>query len=402
MSNVLLEYEKMSPTVMGILDVFTRLKDKCICEFKLKKAKEISSKDIIWSDIILSIRGMSSFSVFLARCATSLNRIHISYYDDDILSLPVGYVIPKIRVGFVRKMLKYTDIILAVNKRIGEKYSQLTKNQRFVLFNAIVDESEIVAPRKLPQSTVKVLYAANKGHVILFNQYILPVLPLLLERYAGKLSFTFIGVKPVLELFRDKMEIKYIDSMPLKEYRNFVKNERFDIGIAPLGSDSFSASKYYNKYIEYSLSGIVGIYSCCEPYTNIVHDRVNGFLAENTTYGWFDTLCTAIQNFDLRLKCIEEAQFNLKESFCPDKVLSTFIGDLPELYKYKAPTVDIIPNITLGRSIYLLFLLYDKLALLVLFWRKLGFIGMLEKVNIHIAEKHRLEERRSIVKNVIP
>ena len=62
-----------------------------------------------------------------------------------------------------------------------------------------------------------------------------------------------------------------------------MKESNFNIGFAPLDNTYFANRKYFNKYIEYTKFGILGMYSNTMPYTLIVKDKENGILVDNSS-----------------------------------------------------------------------------------------------------------------------
>ena len=67
-----------------------------------------------------------------------------------------------------------------------------------------------------------------------------------MREFGDKISFTFVGVRPNM----DDIECEYVSGMPLMEYRKFMREQNFDIGLAPLYENDFSKCKYFNKFIE--------------------------------------------------------------------------------------------------------------------------------------------------------
>ena len=53
----------------------------------------------------------------------------------------------------------------------------------------------------------------------------------------------------------------------------------------------FHACKHYNKYIEYTAAGIVGVYSKTEPYIRLLKSNTPGArFCENTTEAWIEAI----------------------------------------------------------------------------------------------------------------
>lgn len=391
MSNILVEYENGMPTVTSLRKEWEAFQQKYNCKFKFVKTSKITRKDIEDSDIVISIRGNCNLSVKIAATAKKAGRMHIAFYDDDLMNLPVGAAITAQRAKTVRKLLSYTDLILTSNKNLGNKYAKLIASKRYVIQHTAININDIGRSHKTGVGKIKLLYAANKMHVELFNKYIMPVMPELCERFGDKISMTFIGVKPDLSRFQKYMEINYIDSMPLEDYRRYVKNHGFDIGIAPLNEDEFARCKYFNKFIEYTLSGTTGIYTKCEPYTFIVRDRVNGFLSENTEHGWLYTLTEAINNEPLRRQCVENAQNQLRNDFNESSLLAKLAENIPEFITFRAPRETRVSSLISAKFAYLLFRFVDIVTLVLFYYNKSGVRGVIKKIQEHISESKKQE-----------
>lgn len=115
-----------------------------------------------------------------------------------------------------------------------------------------------------------------------------------------------------------------------------MEEQKFDIGISPLEDTPFTRCKYFNKYLEYTLSGIVGIYSKVEPYTYVVKDGWNGFLAENTKESWKKQIFRVIEDALLRHSCARNAQSHVIENFNEKSIMKRYLNEIPEL-KYGMP-----------------------------------------------------------------
>lgn len=389
MSKILVEYERGMPTVTSLKKQFEAFQRAYDCEFRFIKTAQVTSKDIEYSDIVVSIRGNSSLSTDIAAAAKEAGRMHIAFYDDDLLNLPVGVAITKQRLRSVNKLLSYTDLILTSNKYIGKKYAEHISSRRYVLLDTAVNKADFAVPRTTDGNKIKLLYAANKMHVELFDQYIMPIMPQLCDYYGNRISMTFIGVRPNLSLYEDRLEIHYIDSMPLEEYRNYVNAQKFDIGIAPLHVNEFCRCKYYNKFIEYTMSGIVGVYTKCEPYTFIVEDKINGFLTKNTQQGWFEKLSEAIDSTELRKSCIKNAQKQLEDDFNEAKLFGRLASDIPEFMDFQAINAKKVRNLVKAKIVYRCFRCVDIVILTLCYYQKEGIRGVIKKIREHVRERNK-------------
>ena len=178
---------------------------------------------------------------------------------------------------------------------------------------------------------MKIVFAAGANHEIMFEQFVSPIVPRLIKKYGNKFSFSFYGVHPDMSMFEDKINVEYIGSMPLEQYRKAIQEGYYDIGIAPLETNEFTKCKYYNKYIEYTIAGFPGIYSNVPPYTLVIKDGINGFLADNTPEAWFTSICRAIDDVSLRRSCYARAYDHILTNMNADLILKKLINDIPEI-----------------------------------------------------------------------
>ena len=128
------------------------------------------------------------------------------------------------------------------------------------------------------------------------------------------------GVEPRLDSLANTQWIELIPSKPLEMYNEYMAGHDFDIGLSPLPDSPFCNRKYFNKYIEYSKNGILGLYSRCLPYTLVVEDGRNGVLVDNSIDCWKKSIICAIDNISEMKKMVKTAQQNLRESFSIEAV----------------------------------------------------------------------------------
>lgn len=226
------------------------------------------------------------------------------------------------------------DCMITPSKYLGEKYKKKF-GINYVLVDTVVDSSQFV--RKNLYETgreIKLLYAAGQQHKAFFEKIVSPVLNKIYDNYGERASLTIVG--PDVDLNGVKMKCQKISSMPMRKYRDFMNSNSFDIGLAPLFDNEFCKSKYYNKYIEYSVNGICGIYSNVIPYSLVAENEYDGFLVDNDPASWYKTICKAIDNNDLRANCVINAQNKLMNDFNADVIARRLLNDTPGVLDFKA------------------------------------------------------------------
>lgn len=394
MSKVLFLYETNMPTVDIMKAIYCNLNIKYgICS-EFKQITFVKQKDINRNAVLVFLRPNDVLSYEVAKIAKSSGRFVVVMCDDDLLRLPLELPSIPWRGKYLIKILGLSDAIWSPSHYICEKYSTYMKSNRWAVTDTIITSDEVVAMNsvsddiKCKKKIVKIIYAANAGHVELFNKYILPIVPKLVEKYKNQISFTFISVRPDLSEFERDVYIEYKPTMPFKEYRQFMCENQFDIGLAPLNIDEFSKCKYYNKYIEYTMVGIAGIYTRTEPYTFKIKNRENGFLADNTETGWFNACCEAIENPALRRKCVNNAQQDLKENFTEDEIVKKLLKDIPEFSRYENSLKD-CRNLARNKAKYYLMRIFDWMYLSIFYLKRGGIGGLVKKIKKHIEESKK-------------
>lgn len=387
MSNILFLYEREMPTVslmkIGFESVFEANKSR----FMFKTVREFSSEDMVWLDVIVLIRPNNSMSSTIASKAKKLKKTVVFYMDDDLLNLPQN--MPKMpwRQNALRKIMAKSDVFLSSSHYLCEKYTDYTFGKRAVQLDTVVTKEELDSiPEKSDNMKVRIVYAAGANHEGLFMKYINPILPKLSEKYGDKISVSFVGVHPEINCEELAFEINYYSSMPLIEYREFMKTMNFDIGLSPLHTDSFTKCKYINKYIEYTLVGTVGVYSRTEPYTYAIQDGINGLLAENNPDSWFDTLSMLIEDKVLREKCYRAAIEDLENNFDVNSIRSKLFSEIPELLFPHKGTEEKI-SLIVSKVAYGILRLCDCMYLVIFYFRTYGLKDVLNRIKYRMTKK---------------
>lgn len=91
-----------------------------------------------------------------------------------------------------------------------------------------------------------------------------------------------------------------------RQHAELVTQMKVDIFVASLVDNLFNRCKSSIKYWEYSALGIVGVFSNLDPYTRVITNGKNGFLA-STPEEWYQSLKLLIDNRDLRLSVAQNA-----------------------------------------------------------------------------------------------
>lgn len=157
---------------------------------------------------------------------------------------------------------------------------------------------------------------------------VVPALRRVIEKYGDAIRVEFIGYHPAA--LRDDPHVKCFDFLAdYEQFRKFFASRRWDIGLAPLADTMFNRCKTNNKYREYGSFRIAGIYSDIPTYSCVEHG-VNGYLTEHTEDGWFNAMCTLIEQKKLREQIAQSALEDVLKNYSVEnagKVLLKVLGD---------------------------------------------------------------------------
>ena len=356
-TNILVECpELISSVKIGVLDL---LENREECNIEFKRTSTITKHDILWSDVVISVRGCEKASLKIMESANRAGRYTIMFLDDDLINIPLNldstkYYNDKKLKKYILEILANCQILWAVNPRIIEKYSKYTIKKNGVLGKVPM---KIEIEKKEWTEPVKVLYAGSIDHKQTLQKIISPVITKFDETINEKITFTFIGANPEIEKTKH-----YNYFQDYESYKKFVIEGKFDIGLAPIETTEFYKSKYYNKFLEYTSIGVVGIYTDTEPYNLIIKDEINGFLCENNSEKWYLKIKKIIENPSKISEILENAQRQVREDYNINVVSNEILTLIPELTEYKAKEKN-IKNIRL-ENIKLIFYM-ERIQLLM-------------------------------------
>lgn len=380
MSRVLFTYEKMIPTVRLLQEKYCGYSEFS-CKFL--QILQVDQSVINAHDVFVFIRPSDPLTLEIAKKAKKAGAFTVFYTDDDLLALPKTHSLSDDRKKRIVRIANQCEMVLAANPYICRKYAELVPSHRYALTVTSVEYLDKKAiEQKLSseaEKPIKIVYAAGKGHESLFFDYIEPVLKELDRIYAAGISLDFVGVAPSFDLESFRMGIHYVPSMPLTEYRRFMSAAQYDIGLAPLEESVFSRAKHYNKYIEYTAAGIVGVYSNVEPYTNAVVDGYNGVLPNNNHDDWKKALIRLIDNDNLRRELLKNASEHIETHYTVNAFLNKLKEDAPEFFEYDSQRYP-SKKLFMSKVRYKAFRIYDLFLLSSFYLKKGGLNALLRKL----------------------
>ncbi|MBO5192992.1 MAG: hypothetical protein J6C22_18695 [Bacteroides sp.] len=314
----------------------------------------IKGNDIRWCDILITVRGCESLTYSIVKKARKNGRLIVYYLDDDLLNVPIGPACPhEYYESVIRKnmtnILGNAKILWGVNPLICEKYLKYTDSGRW-LDNKVVMPLKSYHMNRSGDGKVRILYAGSSSHQDNVRSILAPAVKIIAERYREKVEFVFVGVDSGIN---DMENVKHYSIFKdYNDYRNFVENGRFSFGLAVVKTEEFYQCKYYNKFLEYTSIGCLGIYTDSKPYTYVVKDKINGILCNNNQSDWYDAICFAIDHIDECSIMFEKAKEYVAEYHNTEFASKQLEHDFPELITYSAPEISRLNVISINPKIF--------------------------------------------------
>lgn len=342
LTNVLVECPALIASVkIGVLDVLFPLQERGQCNVRFVQTRSIKAMHIKWCDVLITVRGAEKATLEVVQIAKKYQRFIVYYLDDDLLHVPVAneeerWYYKRIVDQYLIPILNLSDCLWGVNANIKERYLSFCPSGRWIE-NKVPVHSLMESHHRDQKQTVDVLFAGSSGHQGLLRELLSPVIREVADELGDKVMFTFIGADSGIYDKENVKNIAYFEEY--ERYRNFVESKQFDIGLAIIKDEAFYHCKYYNKFLEYTSLGCVGIYTDVEPYTFVVKNGQNGYLCANTFLDWKSAIYRAILDTEERKNCIIDAQEYVKENHNIEKILSKLTEDIPELLSYRGPKI---------------------------------------------------------------
>ena len=336
--------DKIPSVVLGINNIFEYMNEKIDIEFTFKKTDMVKSKDIREADIVVCVRGASDLDRDIVKLAKIYNRLIIYYLDDDLLNIPkysgvsLFYENKQIRENMIY-IMETSDILWTSNTNIRKKYGIYFERSYVMDIPINIQEIEKNNSKSDTENKdiVKICFAGSSDHIHMVDKMLSPVINNIAKKYSDQVYFYIIGVKP--QKIKESNNVKIVEYFNnIQEYYDFVQKSGIDIGLAPLEASDFTACKYYNKFLDYTCNGMVGIYSDVEPYKLIVKNEFNGMLAKNEEASWEELLEKLILSKKLREKIYFNAVKEVKENFSYEYIMEKVLENIPEIKsegKYK-------------------------------------------------------------------
>ena len=206
-------------------------------------------------------------------------------------------------IPYIIEVTQRADLITTSTAFLAKKLSRFNTNIQ-VLPNLIDHQLWLKQQPIIAKNIQTIIFSGTNGHAEDL-ECIENALLKIHEKYTGKIKFIFIGCSTAA--LRKLPETEYYDLVPYREYCALVQKLSVDIAIIPLLDGQFNNCKSNIKWLEYSMSGIAGVYSNVPPY-QCIQDGKTGLLVNNQEDEWFKMLEWLIDNPEKRVEIALAAQ----------------------------------------------------------------------------------------------
>lgn len=344
LTHILVECPALIASVqVGVLNALAPLEGNA-CEVKFCETRRIKRGHIRWCDIFICVRGCEALTEQIVSEVKRHGRLVFYFLDDDLLHLPEDSLSRAyFDYGENRKALQdiigQSDGLWGVNEEIRKIYLPLCGVQRWICTRVPIHLREVVS-HNAAQYPVKILYAGSKDHQSIVREILAPAVQKVIERCGEAVDFTFVGPDPQIKGSAQVHYHTFFDNY--KQYRAFVENGNYQIGLAPVRLSQFYQCKYYNKFVEYTSIGAAGIYTNSPLYGQIVKDGENGLLSRNEPEDWSELIIQFVEQPELRQSCFQNAADLLLKQFRPEVVSKELLRQIPELMVFRAPKMSLL------------------------------------------------------------
>jgi glycosyltransferase involved in cell wall biosynthesis len=307
-------------TLMDVVNPLLSLKKKGRIDFRVVLEPYCSNTTLAWADLVVLCRNAEP------KYAEILNYLSIhcipTIYDldDNLFDIPLDtelgrYYRAAERIEMLRRYLSQAALVRVYSFPLQQTIAAFNPN--VLLMDAPLDWTLIKshAPQS-PKLPINIVYVTSRDDDRLFSIFAEALIKILTD-YPNRVSMHFLGYFP--DLFRGIPNVYHTKFLP--NYNTYLKRfsqAGYDIGLAPLLNDEFHRSKTNNKFREYAASGVVGIYSNVEVYSQSVKDGVTGLLVSNDQEAWERALKRLIEDADLRGRIRSAAKAEVQERYSQD------------------------------------------------------------------------------------
>lgn len=315
--------------VVGVIEPLKFLEGENLLFLRYKKTEDVTREDMKWSDMMIVVRGAELKEIYLVDQGKAMGKYIIYYMDDDLLHIDKNETYNQnyfSNVGIrsnIYMLLQKCHCLWTTSGRLAELYEKMF--ERVVTTDA--PALLMSAPSQPKTGTcTHIGFTGGIDHRTHFESMLFEPFERLIKKYKNEICIEVVGISPYyLQCFPITF-FPYIKDYD--QYRVFMLNRVWDIGIAPLEHSDFNACKYFNKFLENGAIEAAGIYSQEKPFTDIIKNEVNGLLVKNKPELWYKAMVKLIEDPQLRKTIALNAYHQLRTDFSLEIVSMTIYENI--------------------------------------------------------------------------
>ncbi len=234
-----------------------------------------------------------------------------------------------------KKLVQMADAVFVCSRALQTWVRQY--NQNVHIFHTTVklaDYEKYTKDYSLPQTPLVIGWVGTAKDHYKNLSLLAEVFKKLLEKTSAPFKFMLIGVwgfPKIKDLFEpiEGLNVEFVEYLPPGKMAQTIQS--FDIGVNPLvekGEWNLSRSSF--KPYEYMACGLAQITSAVGEITYVVHDGVNGFLADSVEE-WVEKLACLIESPQLCAELGRAGQKTIREEESYEAVLSRMLDIIKKL-----------------------------------------------------------------------
>ena len=303
-------------------------------DYCFKTVWKVRRAELEWADIVLLGRLDGWYEQQLVKALKACGKYLIYILDDDLLHIPDGlsvssYYRRKDVQYWIQSMLKMSDALLSTSPLLLEEYG---KGKEKLLTEGFAVQPVFCSDRREGEP-IRIGFAGSLDRCRDVETILHHALCRVKGRYADQVSIEFFGIAPAFAAEVDAKIIPYVDNY--ENYRERLNEMRWDIGLAPMADTPFHSRKYYNKFIEYSAAGVVGVYSAVQPYLRLNLNEEMGIFCENTPEAWTQAICCLVEDAPLRETMRRKANEYVRENMTVEHAASVLRDRMESILDYR-------------------------------------------------------------------
>lgn len=260
-------------------------------------------KEVVdWADIVVFQRAYTEIAKKMLTYCNLRNKVTVYDIDDNFYEYPDTIEYKNINRDKIRSdvlsVMDYCDAITTTTPTLKSVLKKYNKNKDIYVLPNCLDLEFWDKPINFQNDDlIRIGYVGGNFHLS-DMEMVLPAIYNILEKYPNVI-FEVLGMKTSLDEHFPNRVIHH-DPIDIHILPKFLAEHRFDIAIAPLIDNSFSASRSNIRLLQHTFFNSACVLSPVGSYKEAVDSGFRGSVAENNTNSWVDKLSELIENVDMR------------------------------------------------------------------------------------------------------